>query len=348
MTTSSLQKSLAMQGLALSIGLPCGVAANAIGLPLPWMLGPMIGTTIAALAHAPVKGPLRLRPIVIPVIGVMLGAGFHPELLGHLGEWLLTLVILPVFLLVAGGAAYAYYRHIAGYNPITAFFSAAPGGFNEMILLAGENGGDDRKVALAHAIRVLATISLIALTYALFFDARAQGGRSITGFADLSVRDYAILLACAVVGAVAGKRLKLPAAGLFGPMILSAGVHLTSLVTLPPPTLLVIAAQIVMGTIIGCRFVGERVATIGREMVLGIGATLIMLGAAASFATLVSALSPTAASQAFLAFTPGGLTEMSLLALAMGQDVAYVSVTHVVRIALIVAIVPLIFRLTRR
>ena len=37
---------------------------------------------------------------------------------------------------------------------------------------------------------------------------------------------------------------------------------------------------------------------------------------------------------AFLAFSQGGLAEMSLLALAMGQDVAYVSVLHVVRITL--------------
>ena len=37
-----------------------------------------------------------------------------------------------------------------------------------------------------------------------------------------------------------------------------------------------------------------------------------------------------------LAFSPGGLAEMSLLALAMGQDVAYVSVLHVVRIALVI------------
>ena len=49
-----------------------------------------------------------------------------------------------------------------------------------------------------------------------------------------------------------------------------------------------------------------------------------------------------------LAFSPGGLAEMSLIALALGVDVAYVSSQHVVRIFIIVALAPWVFRLLRR
>ena len=49
-----------------------------------------------------------------------------------------------------------------------------------------------------------------------------------------------------------------------------------------------------------------------------------------------------------LAFAPGGLAEMSLIALALGVDAAFVSTHHIVRIVLIVSLVPLTFRAFRR
>jgi hypothetical protein len=48
-------------------------------------------------------------------------------------------------------------------------------------------------------------------------------------------------------------------------------------------------------------------------------------------------------SQAFLAFAPGGLTEMSLLTLAMHQDVAYVSTMHIFRITVVVGVAAVVF-----
>lgn len=49
-----------------------------------------------------------------------------------------------------------------------------------------------------------------------------------------------------------------------------------------------------------------------------------------------------------LAFAPGGVAEMSLVALALGIDAAYVATHHVVRIFIIVVAAPLLFRLVRR
>jgi len=73
-----------------------------------------------------------------------------------------------------------------------------------------------------------------------------------------------------------------------------------------------------------------------------------MLVVAVLFASLVATLIGMPLTQAFLAFSPGGLTEMSLLTLAIGQDIAFVSVTHIVRITLVIAIAPAVFRLILR
>ena len=336
-------------GLALTIGVASGLLGYWIGMPLPWMLGPMIGTTIAAMAGLPVRGPGKLRPVVIPVIGVLLGSGITAELFGQLGSWALTLVLLPLFLSAAAAVSYAVYRRLGGYDPVTAFYAAMPGGLNEMLILGGAAGGDEKKIALAHAARVLIVIFLVVLYFGIVLGVRSgQGGRTFVPLTALSVADYLILAACAALGAIAGKRLGLPAAPVFGPMILSGVVHVAGWVHVAPPTVIVIVAQVVIGTVIGARFVGASVRDILRDIAIGLVATVGMLFVAIVFAETIAAVTGMPLSQAFLAYAPGGLTEMSLLTLTLGQDIAYVSVTHIIRITVIIAVAPIVFRRLRR
>lgn len=346
----SVPAPLIPQFVALAIGLAGGLVAFFAGLPLPWMLGPMITNTIAAMLRAPIAGPDRLRPFVIPVIGVMLGSGVTAEIFGLLGTWILTLLLLPIFLACAAGISYAVYRRIGSYDRVTAFYSAMPGGLNEMLILGGEAGGDERRIALAHAARVLIIIVFVALFFGLVLGVSSGGRGSTTwvGLFQITVLDYAILGLCAIVGSIAGKKLGLPAAPVFGPMILSGAAHMIGWVTVPPPTVFVIAAQITIGTIIGTRFIGATLAEIRTDIGLSAIASLLMLIAAVGFAELIVVISGIPLAQAFLAFSPGGLTEMSLLTLAMGQDVTYVSVMHIIRITMVIALAPFVFKLMRR
>lgn len=336
----------ARTGFALALGTASGVLAYWIGMPLPWMLGPMIGITVAAILHAPIAPPARLRPIVIPVIGVMLGSGVSPEILGVLGDWAISFLVLPPFLIVAAGASFLFYRVIGKYDPVTAYFSAMPGGLNEMLILGAEQGGDEKRIALAHASRILLVIGFVAIFFGLVLGVTSggQGGAAWTGLRELSPLDYAVLAACAVAGVYLGRFLRLPAAAVLGPMLLSGVAHFFHVVEVPPPTVLVIAAQVVMGTVIGCRFIGASVREVGQDLFLGVFSTVGMLITGVGFASVVAWLTDTDLSQAFLAYSPGGLTEMSLLAFAMGGDIAYVSITHIVRIVLVIFAAPLVFR----
>jgi hypothetical protein len=334
--------------LALCIGIVSALIARRLGFPLPWMLGPMIGTTIAAVSGAPIAAPLFVRPFVLPILGVMLGSGFSPNLADLIGGWVVTLALIPAYIIAAGGITYLYFRRVAGYDPITAFYSGMPGGLNEMILMGLAHGGDDRRIALAQALRVLIVVTLVAFAFKMMFGvAVGAGGRAFVAFGDLTVSDVLWLAACAVAGAFLGKWARLPAGQLVGPLALSAVVHLAGLVQTPPPSLVVNTAQIVIGTLIGSRFVGIGAAELGRNIVIGIGAAATMLAVSILFAFAVDALSATEVSQSFLAFSPGGLTEMSLLALAMGQDIVYVSVSHVARVSLVIIIAPIGFRILR-
>ena len=69
-----------------------------------------------------------------------------------------------------------------------------------------------------------------------------------------------------------------------------------------------------------------------------------MLGIAAAFADIVSHLLGLPMYALLLAISPGGLAEMSLVALALDVDTAFVATMHLVRIVLIVTFAPAFFR----
>jgi membrane AbrB-like protein len=335
--------------LALAIGVVSALAATAINLPLPWMLGPMIGVTLAALLNAPIHAPAPLRPVVIPAIGVMLGSSITPEIVALIPRWSLSVAILLPFLVAAGGVSWVLYRKVGKYDPVTAYFSAMPGGLNDMLVMGAEAGGEERRIALAHALRIFCVIMVIVLFYGLVLGVSSEGQAGAWVALDaLSVWDWVILLGCGVLGVPLGQRIRLPAAQVFGPMILSGAAHLTGIVTVAPPTIVILAAQLVIGTVVGCRFLGTAWRDVGRDMALGVGSSLAMLAVTVVFAVIASRLTGIPLTQTMIAFAPGGLAEMTLLSLAMGQDVAYVSVIHMIRLLVVIGTAGYVFRMIRR
>jgi uncharacterized membrane protein AbrB (regulator of aidB expression) len=77
-------------------------------------------------------------------------------------------------------------------------------------------------------------------------------------------------------------------------------------------------------------------------------ATAALLAVTLVTAALVYALTGLPFASLVLAFSPGGLAEMSLIALALDIDPAFVATHHVVRIFLVVVLAPLAFRIWRR
>ncbi|WP_114966430.1 AbrB family transcriptional regulator [Alkalilacustris brevis] len=335
--------------LAVAISIVGGLLFTWLTMPLPWLLGPMVLNTIAALSRAPVQGPVAIRPYVIVVIGVMLGSGFTPDLLDRLAVWGVSLGFAVVYLACAALITIPYYRLIGGFDPATSYFCAMPAGLSEMTVIGKAMGADDRRIALAHASRILIVVISLGVWFRLFSGLDLGDGISGgTSVRDTPSLELVKLSAVGVAGFFLGRRLRLPAPTLLGPMILSAGLYVSGIVSAPPPSELVLAAQLLLGTIIGCRFVGMSPRVVGGALIMGLGAAALLLGLTVLFAMVLMGVLQRDFLAILLAFAPGGLTEMSLIALAIGVDVGYVSSHHVVRVACVVAFAPLIFRLWRR
>ncbi len=322
--------------LALLLGCAGGWLFVQARLPLPWMLGSMVVCTAAALLRWPVAAPPVIRPPMTMVIGVMLGASFKPDVVAQLPNWIPTLIGLVLFMLTCAVACVGYFRKVAGFDPITAFFAGMPGGLLEMVTLGEEKGGDARIIALIHSARIL----LVVMT--LPFIVQWIGGVPVSGnrvagpsLMQTPLSAELILLACGIAGIVVGHWLRLPAKFLLGPMLVSAIVHVSGLSDSVPPFEIVNAAQLILGITIGCRFVGTPPRSILRVLALSVGSTVILLSLTLSFAWLVATVSVHGHVPLILAYSPGGLAEMSLIALALHTEVAFVAAHHIIRVFLV-------------
>lgn len=304
----------------------------------------MVFTTAAALAGAPLAMHKPLRQVFGAILGVMLGSAFTPQLAGQLPTWGFIALISLFAAGVAGFFGYWIFRTLGRLGPDAAFLAAMPGGINEAAIIAEDTGVDPRPVMLAHAIRILIVILLLAPLFRIFFDAGpSNGGPAFLPAGELTLREAGVLVACAVIGFPLARLLKLPAPVFVGPMVLSAAAHMTGLSHAAPPGWLIALSQVVLGAGLGARF-----SNLGGHGLIRPAATSVLVAslmaavsaAAAAGAALVLSLS---IPSAILGFAPGGVTEMSLIALAIGADPAFVSALHIIRIGAVIIIAPKLF-----
>lgn len=329
---------------AAVLGTVGGAVFKELGIPLPWMLGAMCFTTIAAVSGAKVAMPRRVRDWFLTVLGVLLGAGFTPAILARMPEWIVTMAALAVWAVIAGGVAYFYMRRVARYDPTTAFFAATPGGLAEMTMVGSQYGGHLQTLALSHTARIMLVVLVLPIWFRLDGALGSTPAKALVGMFDISALDYLILGTCAIGGAVAAKSLRLPAANMLGPMLCSAAVHLAGFTDTQPPYVVTAAAQIVLGAAIGQRFAGMKLRVIGVTVLHAMAAGALMLALSIAFSAVLEQFTGQTLPGLVLAFAPGGFAEMSLVALALGIDPAVVAGHHLYRIVIVVTFAPLIYR----
>ncbi len=330
--------------LALAIGTVGGALFYLLNLPLPWMLGALFATMAASLANAPIIGPARMRPAVVAVIGVLLGSRFTPDIFAEASAWIGTVAILMVYIIAVALIIVPFYRFAGRFDWVTAYFAGMPGGLSEMIEIGEASGAKPAPIILAQSLRIVVTIALIAFWFRIV-EGHDVGATIGAVEVPLTWLDALLLLAAAFIGSILGKRLRFPAPTFLGPLLISAALHLAGLTDSAPPGLLVNTAQVLLGTVLGCRFLGISALTVLPAAALALGATLLTLSLAFGAGLAMWSLAGIAPDQALLALAPGGLTEMGLIALAIEADVAFVALHHVARILFVIVLAPVAFRL---
>ncbi len=314
-----------------------------LDLPLPFLFGPMAASLMYALTGGRPRSFGSISTFGRTILGVAIGASITPEVVERLPAMIKSVSLVPLYLLMIGVMGYAYFRRIHKFDPVTAYFSAMPGGLQDMIIFGQEAGGNPRILSLIHATRVLIIVTAAPVVLTGAFDVVLSNPIG-SPVADLPWHELILMLVAALAGWKIAARLRLFGASILGPLIAAALLTLSGLISSRPPAEALLFSQFVIGAGIGVHYVGITLRELRQVVGAGVVYVVLLAIVAAMFAAIVSQFGLAAPVEALLAFIPAGQAEITILTIVAGADLGFVITHHIVRITLVILGAPLFAR----
>lgn len=327
----------------LAIALGGAVLFWLAGIPLPFLFGPLLACLLAALAGARLKDAGQVGVAARTILGVAVGASITPDVVGQIPQMALSVALVPVYVGLIGLIGVPFFRRM-GFDPVTSWYAAMPGGLQDMVIFGAEAGGDARALSLIHATRVAVIVIVVPLVLTGLYGATLDAPIGAPAH-DLPPFEMALMAVAAMVGWKGGERLRLFGASILGPMIVTAALSLAGLIHVRPPAEAILVAQLFIGVGLGVHYVGITLDEMRRYVISGVLFVAILATLAAIFTELVWLTGLAPALEAFLAFAPGGQAEMTVLALVVGADLGFVVLHHLMRMVLVITGAPVAARL---
>ncbi len=328
---------------ALGIGIFGAVLFIYLNLPLPWLLGAIFATSIATrFEKLPIKSPKPFSTPARVLIGLTIGSAFTPEILQYIDLYFYSLLLIIPYTIITIIAGMYYFYRFQGFDKKTAYLSSMPGGVIEMIIIGEDIKADISKITLVQSSRLFYIVVSLPFIIQYIFHIDISGNKLITmPLVDVNIEEFVFLLIVGFIGGVLAKKVKLSAAYLIGPMIVSVVLHVTGYITTTVPDELLKFVQIVFGTMIGFTFKGVRLKDILITLKATLGHFIILAIISISFILIAYYSFGFPAISTLLAFSPGGQAELNLIAILVMANVPYITLHHIVRLFIVMNIAPI-------
>jgi membrane AbrB-like protein len=332
-------------GVTLALSAAGGAVAVLLGMPAGWIAGGLLAVAAASLAGVDTTFPPRLYDPVFLLLGIYAGTGVTHDTIHQMQTWPASFVILALSLVAMVAGSYWWLQRRQGWEKNTALLASVPGALSQVVAAAEAVKADLKQVAIAQSIRLLLLVETIPLV-ALFVghpDSPALADRPVAGPMEL-----AGFVLAGTLFSLALQWLRVPGGWVLGGLLGSATLILTDLVDARLPLFVSVPATISLVAIAGSRFRPGDLVLLPRIAGAALGSFAIAVSIAVLGASLVTLLFGVNIIQTLLAFAPGALDALAILALQMNIDPAYVAAHHVVRLVALLIAVPIAVRwLTR-
>lgn len=315
--------------LTLAAAAAGGYAAFLLAIPLPWVLGSMMGTALVMLLGVGARQPLQGRRAAQVTIGAALGLTFTQPVIrdvASLGHWMLAGAVFSIGLTMLFSR---FIQRLAGIDGPTAIYSVAVGASAEMALQAQKAGADGAQVASAHAIRIILVVSLASVV--AHFSGEKAGPYISAATPAISWQLALLFMGLAPLCGWLADRVRMPNAWLLGPVLMTAAFAATGTNARMYPAALV-AAQVLIGWSLGQHMTrafflkSPRILGSAGVVTLGMLAICVLLAWCLGRTGMISMLT------AFLAVAPGGTAEMTIIAKSFGIGAPIVTAFHFFRV----------------
>jgi membrane AbrB-like protein len=323
----------------LAIGAAGGLACWALGLPAPWLAGSMVAGIIAIFSGIRVGMPDWLKALSFIFLGIQTGTSVSWDTVDRAVQWPLSIIFLGVTVVAVTWACTWYYVRRSGWDKPTALFASLPGALSLVLLLASTTTADMRRITIAQCIRLFFLVAALPSVIAWLSPPEPiHSGVGVIG----SLADIAILIVVSSLAGVVLEKLRVPAGLMLGPMLASAALELTGVISGAAPDSILIPANVVLGVMIASRFAGFTFKEFTEALRDGFSGFLIALVISMAGAWITSEVAGLPLALTLLAFSPGGLDAMTIMAFSLNLDPAYVGAHQMARYLGLALMMPMV------
>ena len=334
--------------ILLAVTVAVTIPLTNLGVPSAALFAALaVGIALALMVAGPQRVPRKIGVAAQGALGVYIGTMVQQDALSTLkGDWAIVVAVAvgTLLLSIIAGALLGLRRDV---TPLTGSLALVAGGASGLVAIARELGGDDRVVAVVQYLRVaLVTASMPVVVTLIDHADRSHSAAPVAETATapwyLSV---AIMAALIVVGSVGGRLIRLPGAGLLGPLALTVALEVSGWsFGLSVPMLLVQAGYMLIGWQAGLAFTRESVRSVGRLLPAAVALIVFIGVATAGLGILLAHVAGLTPLEGYLATSPGGVYAVLATAVETGSNVTFVIAAQVVRILLMLFAAPLMAR----
>ncbi|WP_422845048.1 AbrB family transcriptional regulator [Acidovorax sp. M2(2025)] len=339
--------------VTLLVAWAAAAACVALHTPLPWMIGPLLATSLVSMGGGPTESWGPLRNAGQWTIGAALGLYFTPEVVALIGGLWWAILLSVAWALALGWlfGAWLYRVHAPRMHGVpasmlraTSYFAGAIGAASEMTLLSERENARTDLVAASHSLRLL--IVTVTIPFALQWSGLHGLDILPPTVRLVSAPGLALMAVLTGVGALLMDRLGRANPWFMGALLVSMGLTMAGVGLSAVPQPLVNAAQLVIGVSLGVRFRADFLRTAPRWLASVALGTLVLMGACALFAGGLAWATGLPWVTLLLGTSPGGITEMAITAKVLQLGVPVVTALQVCRlIAVLMLVGPLYHRL---
>jgi membrane AbrB-like protein len=285
------------------------------------------------LAGVPVRSLWQARAAGQFVTGAAIGTSFTPAVVLSLVMLLPVIVLGAAVSIIIGGFGALMLMRLADLDPKTAFLATLPGGVIEMANVAVRLDADPLPIMVLQTMRVGLTVCAAPFLATLVAD---DGMRhQVLQAATMSWLTVAGLMAVSLVGGFALWLIKLPNCWFLGSIFAIAIIGTFGLVEGRVPELMLIVAQVIIGTSIGTQFRHEFLTRLLRLLLASFVTVPYALALMALVGALCAFVLALPVPTMVLALAPAGIAEMALTGKVLGLDAALITGFQMVRILMV-------------
>lgn len=327
---------LMMFGLAVLIG----IAFQYMSVPIPFLLGGIVSSMFWKIIGAQVYWPRQWRELGLCVAGYGIGRNFTAETMHELtmqsiGVIEATLASVGASIIIAWWTSRHSYANLQ-----SCVMGCMPGGLTQMMLMSETDKRVDFSVVMVmQTLRLMGAI--IIIPFLVVHGLGAEIKDTVLPAAQVTGYHWLWMVPIAAAGAVILQKLHIPTPRLLGPTLAASACSYFFGTFQPVPDPIMTIAQISIGLYMGMLLDPVRIKETARLLPFIISGILIIIAVSVGMAYYLSGLYGFSLITAFLATAPGGIAEMCLAGMSMGENVSIILTYQLVRMLILNVTVPM-------